>query len=38
MWSNLFTINVMGHWNGLPREVLESPSVERNLLVLLTVG
>ena len=26
--KNLFTVRVMEHWNRLPREVMESPSLE----------
>ena len=27
-WKNVFTVRVMEHWNRLPREVVESPSME----------
>ena len=28
MEKNLFTVRVMAHWNRLPREAVESPSLE----------
>ena len=28
MWKNCFTARVTEHWNRLPREVVESPSME----------
>ena len=28
MQKNLYTVRVMEHWNRLPREVVESPSLE----------
>ena len=28
MWKNFFTVRVMEHWNRLPRQVVESPSME----------
>ena len=28
MWKNFFTVRVTEHWNRLPREVGESPSME----------
>jgi len=28
MWKNFFMVRLTEHWNRLPREVVESPSVE----------
>ena len=28
MWKNFFTVRVTKHWNGLPGEVVKSPSME----------
>jgi len=28
MWKNFFTLRVMEHWNWLPKEVVDSPSLE----------
>ena len=30
MWKNFFMVRVAEHWNSLSREVVESPSIERN--------
>jgi len=27
-WKKLYTVRVMENWNGLPREVVESPSMK----------
>ena len=28
MWKNFFTVSVMEHWNRLPRDVVECPSMK----------
>jgi len=28
MWKNFFTVRVTEHWNRLPREVTDSPTME----------
>ena len=28
MWNNFFMVRVMEHWNRLPKETVESPSME----------
>jgi len=37
MRKNFFTLKVMEHWNRLPREAVESPSLETSKTLLDTV-
>jgi len=30
VWKKIFAVRVAEHWNSLSREVVESPSIERN--------